>query len=67
MLGNGDWRRTDAIDIFMPDGIDFDQEAIKEGVAESIRLCFASARFTLYPRTRWTRCDEAWDQFCMFE
>ena len=67
MLPNGDWRNTSDIEIFMPDGIAFDAETVRESVAESLRKCLAGRRYRIYPRSRWTRCDEAWDQFLLLE
>lgn len=67
-LPNGDWRRRDRIEVWVPNvGVEYDHSQIAESVAASLLAVLAGCQFTVYPRHRWTRSDEAFDEFILLE
>jgi len=66
-LPNGDWRRQDCVEVYLPEGVDCDVEQIMVVVSQALVCVLAGASFTVYPRHRWTRADESFDQVCLLE
>ncbi|CAK0829047.1 unnamed protein product, partial [Prorocentrum cordatum] len=66
-LPNGDWRRRGVIEVYVPEGIDYDRTRIADVVGRGIQSCVAGRRFKVYPRSRWTGADQAFDEFVMME
>ena len=48
-------------------GVPVDRDRIALVVSSAIHRCLASRQMTIYPRHRWTRGDQAWDDFIMLE
>ena len=66
-LPNGDWRLRDTVQVYVPAAAVVDRDALAETIASSLNEVLLPGRFTLYPRNRWTKADEALDQFCLLE
>ena len=67
-LPNGDWRRRDRIEVWIPARVtDVDEGQIISAVTASLERVLAGCKFTLYPRHRWTKCDEALNEICLLE
>ena len=65
-LPNGDWTKRE-IDVWVPEGVDINRERIVAIVSHSLQKVVSGVRMTVYPRHRWTRSDEAFDQFLLLE
>ena len=66
-LPNGDWRRRDRIEIYLPEAIEVDRHRITSIVADSLAVLLAGCNMTVYPRHRWTKADRALDEVCLLE
>ncbi|CAK0909909.1 unnamed protein product, partial [Prorocentrum cordatum] len=66
-LPNGDWRKRDCVEVYLPENATYDEDYVKEVISESLTRCLVGARFTVYNRSKWTRSDSAWDEFCLLE
>ena len=65
---NGDWRKSE-IEYFrnLEDGALSDREVILEHVTSGLVLALSSAQPSVYNRSKWTGCDIAVDELCIFE
>ena len=66
-LPNGDWRRRDAIEVYVPVGAVIDEGRIKHVVASSLTSILCNSKLTVYPRHRWTKGDVAFDEVILME
>ena len=67
MLPNGDWRNQTAVEIYMPEGSSFDEEAMADVVADGVCLVCLGERIKKIYVERWHGSDLAWDQFIRME
>ena len=56
-LPNGDWRRRDLIQVFIPPGVTYDEAAVKKQIVSVLLLVLGGKLFRTYPRHRWTGAD----------
>lgn len=66
-LPNGDWRNPARVECYLPVGATPDAAAIADIMARGIIRVAAASKFTIFPRHRWTRADEAMDQLILLE
>ena len=59
---NGDWRRTDKVEVFIPAGPEFDADAVEETVIQALLTALTHTIFKVYPRHRWLGGDIAANQ-----
>ena len=61
-LANGDWKRHDVIQVFIPPGVDFDRQQVLENLCTGLVLSLAGSLFSIYPRHRWLGADATVEQ-----
>ena len=66
-LPNGDWRRRDLIDVWLPPGLVVNEDRIKDVLASSLVAILARCKLTVYPMHRWTGADAAFDEVLLME
>ena len=66
-LPNGDWRVADEIQVYVPPGLEYDAQQVASTVAWSLQQLVVPGQFTIFPRSRWTKDDVAFDEFCLLE
>lgn len=66
-LPNGDWRSQGVVEVYVPMHAEVNRAALVETVASSLCAVLLPGKFQVYPRTRWTRSDTAFDEFCLLE
>ena len=66
-LPNGDWRRKDIIEVFIPPGLDFAREQVLDNVCTALVLSLAGSLFSVYPRHRWLGADTTVEQVGLCE
>lgn len=67
LLPNGDWRKRGVIEVFVPQGIKHDRRRVVDVISSALVQSIASARMTLYPRSRWTKGEKAWGELILME
>ncbi|CAK0802980.1 unnamed protein product, partial [Prorocentrum cordatum] len=60
-------RDREHVDIWIPEGIDIDESEIKKSVSEALEVFLLGARFTRWPRSRWTGSGVAMDEFILLD
>jgi hypothetical protein len=66
-LPNGDWRREDRIEVWLPHGVQADHQFVVNSVASGMTFALASRQFKLWPRHRWLGADVACDELGLLE
>ena len=61
-LPNGDWRRSDAIELYIAPGIDFNQEQVTQRLVNGLVVALSGRVFSTYPQSRWIGCDVGVDE-----
>ena len=66
-LPNGDWRKQDVVEVYIPATMDIDKDRIQQRVIQSLVLGLTGVLFRAYPRHRWVGADATTDQVAMLE
>ena len=66
-MPNGDWRREDRIEVWLPHGVQADRQLVVNSVASGMTFALASRQFKLWPRHRWLGADVACDELGLLE
>ena len=66
-LPNGDWRKQDVVEVYVPATMDYDFDQLKHKVTQSLILGLTGTLFRLYPRHRWVGADATTDQVGMLQ
>jgi hypothetical protein len=66
-LPNGDIRLRDRVQIYIPVGVPYDIDQVRDSVSKSCAECLAGALFTMYPRHRWLNADRAFDEYLLLD
>eukprot|EP00959_Pyramimonas_sp_CCMP1952_P341533 7154318-Pyramimonas_sp.AAC.1 len=66
-LPNGDWTRTDCVEVYLQPGVAYDQKNVAGLVAKGLMLCLAGNMFKIFNRKRWTDNDEAVNQLGLLQ
>ena len=66
-LVNGDWRRKDCLELYVPPGHVYDLQEPKLNVTKDLLVALTSKVFSKYPRHRWLGCDVATDEVGLLE
>lgn len=66
-LPNGDWRKREVVEVYVPEHVSVDRSRIAEVVGDALQQCVAGAHLTTYPRHRWTKADRALDDCIMLD
>ena len=59
---NGNWRRTDKIEVYLPQAQQKTQAEVHKDVKEALLMSLGSRAFRVYPRHRWLGADICMDQ-----
>ena len=65
MLGNlcnGDWRKSQCLEVYAPSGVEVDEAEMKETASEVPHVCVHPCRLCHLPEALWLGCDSATDQ-----
>ena len=66
-LLNGDWRKRDVIEVFVPAAFEVNRADLQAKITEGTLLALTSKVFSKYPRHRWLGCDVATDEVGLLE
>ncbi|CAK0819338.1 unnamed protein product, partial [Prorocentrum cordatum] len=66
-LPNGDWNNMKEVEVWVPVGAVVDRDRVSDIVSSALIQVGASCKYTLWPRHRWTKSDEAMDQVLLLE
>ena len=67
MLPNGDIRRRDQVQVYVPPAVLVDEDHVKTIVADACADVFCGSKFRQYSREKWTGGDVSYDDFNLFE
>ena len=60
-LPNGDWRRRDGVEVYVPPGLHVDEDQLQRQLVTALLLCLGGRSFRTYPVHRWVGCDLSTD------
>lgn len=66
-LPNGDLRRRDILEVYVPQGIEINEAELRESIAISTADVLAGSNLTVYPRSRWLKGDLALNEVILTE
>ena len=66
-LPNGEWRNSDAIEVYVPPEMDCDEEQLTGSVINGLVIALSGKVFSTYPQSRWIGCDIAVDEVGLCE
>ena len=67
MLPNGDWRRRDAVEVYVAPAVDINADQLTDQVVQGLVVALSGRVFTTYPQSRWIGCDVAVDEVGLCE
>jgi hypothetical protein len=66
-LPNGDIRKRDVVEVYIPRGVQYDLDTVKEVVSSGCADVLSGVKFFVYQRNRWFGCDKAFDEYSLLE